>query len=539
MNKKITSLLLLGAILIGFFFHLFYINKVPPCLNADEVAFSYNAFSIWKKGRDEYGKLLPLRFKSFEDFKLPVYTYLTVPIVAVLGLNDTSTRLLNIIIGISFIPLTFLLAKELFNDKRVAVLSSLFISLSPWIYILSRHAHEGVPGALFALLAFYYLVRYAKTNKLKYFALTCVSSLLTASSYHSGRLFLLFFIAAVIFVALKNFRSHSTKNLILKAVLVVVCVLLPFGIDAYYGANRVTSLFFLNNQGFQLRIDEYLTEHNFRIIHNKVVGGVRDVSNRYFAQISPEFFVIHGDTNLRFGYENMGLITPFEYIGIFIGLYFIFKKKEPFRYLIVFILLLSPLPNAFTWQDMSIIRSYFLIFPIVLLVGYGAFHLFDSLPHKKYILRISIVILGGAYLFFTGLNWDIYFLHYPKRAAVVRAWQCGYKELVRYVQDNYSQYDQFVITRKHGQPYIYFLYFMNYDPARYQSQAKLTGPDGYGFGQVEKFDKFIFNFSFDPTKKRTVFIGYPEEFKDTGIDEKKVKHIRIRTEDIFWIYESK
>ena len=80
MNKKIIVGVLLSAILISLFLHRYKQNQVPPCINADEAAFGYNAYSILKTGKDEYGKFLPLRFESFKDYKLPLYTYLSIPI---------------------------------------------------------------------------------------------------------------------------------------------------------------------------------------------------------------------------------------------------------------------------------------------------------------------------------------------------------------------------------------------------------------------------------------------------------------------------
>ena len=121
----------------------------------------------------------------------------------------------------------------------------------------------------------------------------------------------------------------------------------------------------------------------------------------------------------------------------------------------------------------------------------------------------------------------------------IRAWQCGYKELVGYVKQNYEKFDKFYITDRHGQPYIYFLYYWPFDPATYQKQAKISAPDQYGFGQVGKFDKFDFNFQFNPNAKKSVFVGYPEHFNNQSQAVKnKLKKIKIGTEEIFWIYEN-
>src|SRR3989338_7809781 len=100
-----TKLILFFCLVISIFLHFYKINKVPPCINADEAAFAYNTYSLLKTGKDEYGNFLPLRFESFKDYKLPAYTYLSIPFIAIFGLNDFSARALNIVIGVAFFPL--------------------------------------------------------------------------------------------------------------------------------------------------------------------------------------------------------------------------------------------------------------------------------------------------------------------------------------------------------------------------------------------------------------------------------------------------
>ena len=127
----------------------------------------------------------------------------------------------------------------------------------------------------------------------------------------------------------------------------------------------------------------------------------------------------------------------------------------------------------------------------------------------------------------------------PKRAMTIRSWQCGYKELVDYVKKNYDKFDKFYISDRHGQPYIFFLYYWPFEPADYQKQAKISAPDEYGFGQVGKFDKFEFKFDYKPEFRKTVSIGYPESFNDFKPEVlSKIKKIIVGGEEIFLIYEA-
>ena len=58
------------------------LGQVPPGIDADEAALGYNAYSLLKTGRDEYGVPHPLVFESFGDYKRPVYFYFAIPSIA-------------------------------------------------------------------------------------------------------------------------------------------------------------------------------------------------------------------------------------------------------------------------------------------------------------------------------------------------------------------------------------------------------------------------------------------------------------------------
>ena len=80
---KIKNWLLIGILVLAAALRLVNLSSVPPHLTQDEASLGYNAYSILKTGKDEYGQLLPVVFKSFGDYKPGLYIYLTVPTVAV------------------------------------------------------------------------------------------------------------------------------------------------------------------------------------------------------------------------------------------------------------------------------------------------------------------------------------------------------------------------------------------------------------------------------------------------------------------------
>jgi len=523
--KKYKILILLAVIsIIGVALFFYRFNQSPPCLNADEVSFSYDAYSILKTGRDQYGNFMPLRFKSFGDFKLPLLTYLSVPFIEIFGLNIYGVRLVNFPFIIIFPFIIYLLAKEFFDSEIIALLSSFLINFAPGIITLSRQEHEGFTTLFFITLATLFFVKLVKKERLKYYLGFFTFLIIALFSYHSSRIWAGFFILASAFFVYK-------KKLSKLGFIALFSLVLLFSVtDVIYYPTRLKSLLFTSNPGFADKTGEFQGEGGSRLIYNKLTVASKDLVYEYIKYFSPQFMVTTGDQNVRFGYPGMSPITPVEYVFIFIGIYYLFKNKEKWRFLLIAIFLFAPLSASLSWAEASVTRSVFIFVPTLLISSYGIINLSKN---KK----IVFALIAFVYLYFAFYSWDLYLNHYPKRAYVVRAWQCGYKELMDYVKDNYNRFDKFYITRRNGQPYIFFLYYLKYSPQKYQSQAQLSSPDKFGFGQVDGFDKFEFN---SPTGKvkNSVIIGYPEEFDQS--ERASLKQIKIiGTETIFLIKEVK
>src|SRR3989304_6986104 len=85
-NKYLVLIFLLTVLL-----RFVYLTYAPPSLNWDEVSQGYNAYSILKTGRDEWGRLLPLaNFRAYGDYPVALNLYLTIPFIAIFGLSEFS-----------------------------------------------------------------------------------------------------------------------------------------------------------------------------------------------------------------------------------------------------------------------------------------------------------------------------------------------------------------------------------------------------------------------------------------------------------------
>lgn len=506
-----------------------------PPINSDEASFAYNGYSIAQTGKDEYGVVMPSRFKAFGENKLPVTIYTIAAFVKVLGFNSFTSRLPFMLIGITAPLLFYYVGKKFFNNNIIALSAAFLASLSPWIQIMSRHIHENLIILVltsFVIVLFTQLLQKVTWKQILFLALLNGISLFT---YHIGKMLAVYFFLTL--TAILVYKKQKADFIAKAGVIFLIPILFFLVTEFQNPSTRVSNLLFINNSGFTSSIEELRSEHNSRIIHNKGSQSLITLSQKYLTYFSPEFLIINGDNNDRFGMKGISPITPVTFILFIIGLYFVYKNKEPYRYILISLLLVAPLTASLSWQDYSLTRSFLLIIPILLLASYGGYHLIASIK-QTYIKWGALLVVLSGYVFFTFYSWDFYFNHYPKKRDAVYAWQGGYEGLNTYIANHYNDTNQFYITKKLGQPYIFTLFFMKFPPAQYQKEAELTAPDEYGFGQVERFDKFTFSFKQPEENEDAVYVGYPEEFAGSGIDESKFEKITYNNEEIFWIYNS-
>ena len=322
--NKYTAVILFLIIIISGILHS--INFGFPNLNADEATFGYNAWSIAQTGKDEYGEVLPPRFKSFGDNKLPVMFYTIAPFVKIFGLNEFSVRLPFIIIGILAPVLFYFLTLELFKNKTTAVIAAFLAGLSPWIQIMSRHTHEDTLVLLWSGISLLLLIKLSEELTYKNIILFSVVNGLSLFTYHIGKVLAVYFFLAFLFVVFNKKKKTISLGKAVGIFLIPVALFLVTEFQT--PPTRVNNLLFFNNIGFKLKIDELRKEHDSRILHNKLTEAIPTLTNRYLSYFSPEFLVVNGDYNKRFGFAGMQPITAVENLFLVIGIYYLFKNNE-------------------------------------------------------------------------------------------------------------------------------------------------------------------------------------------------------------------
>src|SRR5438094_2161064 len=110
-----------GTVIAVVAFQLWVTPTNPPGFHRDEAALSYNAYSISTTLRDEDGGFLPLFFRSFDDYKSPLYPYLLAGVFRVTGPHAEVARGLSAVLVLVAVLLLGFLAKRVTGSAPIAV----------------------------------------------------------------------------------------------------------------------------------------------------------------------------------------------------------------------------------------------------------------------------------------------------------------------------------------------------------------------------------------------------------------------------------
>lgn len=495
-----TKHLLLGILLLGAILRIGLLATNPPHLTPDEASLGYNAYSILKTGKDEYGTTLPIIFKSFGDYKPGLYVYLTAPFVAVLGLNEWSVRLPSAVAGIISVYLIYLITRELFPKRtRLPLVSSFLLAIAPWHIHLSRGAWEVNVSLALTLTGIYFFLRSLKEAKN-----ILISGLffgLTLITYQGAKL-----ASAIVLVLLALTFWKETKKLITKSrrevflgIAVGLFVSLPIIFSLFQGKTGRLMVFSVFSyprprdytQAFLDQGNEKFGSLSYYLHHSEPLNFKRGILGRWFNHLSDRFLYFEGDwQNPRHSAPHSGMFVLADMILViagFIALARINSRKTRFIFLWAG---LASLPAVLSRDQVQAIRSFNMVVPIVLMDAFGLLFIWDYLKKNDLVKKALLVLFGlyylGSYIYFL----DAYFVHLPTNDSVY--WEYGYKQIVNTVTPIQDNYEVIKVQQSYAQPYIYFLFYQKYDPARYQGKARLIESSFGDVGQVERLDNIHF-----------------------------------------------
>lgn len=525
--KRNWQIILIFLLALGL--RVYRLNQFPVGFLWDEAALGYNAYSILKTARDEYGSFLPLIFKSFGDYKPGFYVYLTVPFVWLFGLNETAVRLPSALAGALAVLVSYWFLKENSdNDEKNKSNSSLsaltfafLLAISPWQINFSRGAWELNLMLLEFLLGFFFLLRFWRQNQKIFLYFSCFFLLLSLLTYQSAK----FLVPVLILGFYLFFRKEACriKKRDNRSFLIIVFVgYFIFNLATLAGGKggRIKAMSIFSYPRSNEEAVMFLQQDNgnsliYKIFHGQPIFFLRSILGRYFNHFSGKFLFIEGDwSNARNGTIYQGVLYYPDILLLVLGLVVLIgKKRTALENLMVYWLFLAPVPAALTRDSVSSVRSYTMVIPLAFILSVGFSNLIFFLKKINKIFAITIFIAFIYLYFFFFIRFlDLYFIHDPRSTSADRLY--GYKQAVEYLLSAINQKDKVIFTPKYGQPYIFYLFYSQYDPGKYQIQARLKENPYGDVGEVEKIDKIEFrkiNFAQDRGIPNALLIG--DEFE--------------------------
>lgn len=488
--------LLVSIILLSGILRIYSLSSNPPSLDWDEASLGYNAFSLLRTGRDEYGIFLPSTLKSFGDYKPPAYTYLTIPFVATLGLNEYSVRLPSALGGIIAVFGTFFLIREGFrvgdntkDARRLALLGTLFLALSPWHLQFSRAAFEANLGLSFTILG---ILCFLKATS-KGWWLFVSAPLLIASlySYHSSRLITPLLIVGCGFY----FRQQlvAAKKVVVTSIILSIVLLSPV-FASFFSGNDLSARFkavggiTAEDQLREVYQEKQRDRENGRFLlslfHDSRIVSLINVIGGYVDHFQPNFLFLKGDAYFRHNAHRFGLLYPIEIILVPIGvLYLLRSESSKFRFVIFWWFIVAPLASALTKGTPHAIRSLLYLPTFQIFSAFGTYSIWNKFRSTKFFPVGLITVFLYAFNIFYYLN--VYHKHTP--VEISQSWQYGYKQVVDFLRDREKEVDKIVFTNKYDQPYIFVLFYTPIDPSKYQQlwQGQEPSQTLRAFGKYE------------------------------------------------------
>lgn len=513
-SKLLSSKYILILICILFLStRLYKIDQIPSSVYWDEASIGYNAYSILETGKDEWGKVFPLAFEAFGEYKLPIYIYIVSIFEKILGLNILAVRLPAVFFSLASIVLIYLVGKKVGEKESVGLWAAFFAVLSPWFFIFSRTGYEVTAGLMFYLLGIYaFFLAFEKKWAL---VLSTFSFIFSLFSYNGFRIITPITLVILIAFHYRFFFAKYKENML---VLVISLLLLSF-----------TSLLIINSiysGQATSRLDEVGILNSFV----KKQPLIKQLAINYSSHFQPQFLFLQGDQNQRSQQTGLGQLYFMDLFLIILGIFTIFKSRIKNGLLILILLLISPLPASIAKEAPHALRSLSVVPFLSILLAFGTTKLFTFAKVKYF-----PVILVFIYLILFINYFNKFISEYPKFSG--EDWQLGYKTAILDYKEKFEKFDNILISDHYGQPYIFALFYLKYPPHSFLKNADYNTTIRSKTSLVKSFDKFIFTnidyHSFPPG--RSLIFAHPSE----RMDEINYKQVLRFPDDkiMFYVYE--
>ncbi len=496
MNKS-NLLILICIFLLATFLRFYKLGEIPNGLYQDETAIGYNAYSLLTSGKDEHGVSWPLYFKSFGDWKLPVYIYATIIPIGMFGLTPFAVRFPSAFFGtLTVIAFYFLVKKLSTNNNLLSATAALLITINPWHLHYSRAAFEVSIGLFLLVTGVYFLLRSFFDKSPGNFLLGTLLFILNIYSYNLTRLLSPLIYLGVLFLYRKNLirvtKPEKFTSLILSLLLLTPLVMTlgaTGGISSASGTLIYTSA---PVQAPLLEFRSFIFEFSpalAKIFFNRLFLTIWQYILNFIGFFSVPFFFISGPAHGNHGIGTDGLFYLLDLLLIPLGTMTMIKNGSKSLKLLIYWSLSVVAAVALTRESPHATRSFFLIAPTLIFSAVG---LHASLAWARQ-TRPGKRLIAGSLLTAVALYsfvhyFSSYYLRFP--VAFAKAWKSEDQKLVNFIKKNEIYFDKIIVDPATGFVYTSLLFYYPMPAADFQRTAIWTPDDSEGFSSPKAFGKY-------------------------------------------------
>jgi hypothetical protein len=258
-----------------------------------------------------------------------------------------------------------------------------------------------------------------------------------------------------------------------------------------------------------------LTDINLRIpfsniYHNLRLMNASIILKGYLDHYNPNYFfseIVQG----KYHAPGVGLLYVWELPFLLYGIHMAAKMKEKNKILLFVWFLLAPIAASPTQMLPHPVRTLIFLPSLQIFVAIGLWELYVRYVAKR--KTAGRLILGtGILIIILNFGYYIhqYYIHGPIDYAL--EWQYGHEQVVNTVKTLQPKYDKVIVSTSLDEPYMFFLYYLRYDPAKYLS---FGGTKSGKFDEERNaFDIYEFHkyMNAGKTEKLNVlYVGQPDE----------------------------
>ncbi len=515
-----SLVVLILIFLLGISVRFIGLGKNPAGIVDDEADAAYDVYALIHTGKDQWAVSWPVTsFRGFGDYRLPAYTYLSIPSIAAFGLTPFAVRFPSAFFGSLTVLVVYFLVKELFgrSSESLALLSAFLLAISPWHIGMSRIGLEETSSVFFVSCGMLIMLGGRRHGKL----VIVGAVLLGLSLYvYTANIVLVPLLLALTVYLFRKAYMRFWKQIAFAA----LCFMFLFTgllISAGTGtaATRTRQVNLTNNSELIDTVNEKqgacgreLPRAVCRLVFNKYSAYGTKFFTNYLNHYSPNLLAVYGTSTQYSVLPGRGLLYLFDYPLLIIALIVIFLDVSPVRLLLVGWLFLSAIPDSLTSDGQY--GRFFVSYPVwPILIAIGIMSLLSHMKYRK--LALSFVVL--CFLAAAGSFIVEYWTFFPYRYSQFSHF--GYEELVQKIRTDIPVYDTIIISSRvnDSKQYIYYLFYTRYDPAAFQSGKGIEKVlEANGWVRVKQ----IHSIEFLPTlpgydeiiHAHDLLIGAPSEF---------------------------